>query len=140
MLPFTLVGSLPTILLFILVVSRTLGATLIENDVHTLLALSRPLHLHVPEDLSAEDDTAGFDQEFSFIHPLILAVLLSLIPNASRVKRLLRQDWAVQCRGWQRAGQVTDESHEDGIAQEKAVEVVQDFCRISLQNVGWPEC
>ena len=66
---------------------------------------------------------------------LVMATLASFLPDAAQLRRLLRQDWITSWDGWQVASSIFDTCHSDETSQEVALQTIQEFSRISLQNV-----
>ena len=62
-------------------ITQAAGAALLEGDVHTLLY---SLHLRAP-DAAARGDVSSLVHEFSFVPLLVLAMLVSLLPNVAIV-------------------------------------------------------
>ena len=91
---------------------------LLAGDVHTLLSLSRPLHLRAPSVSSGSNDINGIADEFAFVPPLVMATLVSFLPDAAQLRRLLRQDWTTSWNGWQFASSILDTCYSDEVSQE----------------------
>ena len=108
-----------------------------QDDVRILLSWSRPLQLTAPSmdcDCYVEQDSFA---RFSPIVPeLIFAMMLSLVTDKSRLWRMLSQDWVAEWRGWSRCRAVLENCYDDKDAEEVALTCIQDFGRISLQNVN----
>ena len=121
------------VLVFALCITCTAGTGLLQEDIDTLLSFSRPSQLQQPSAINMAGSGAFSADEFDFVPPLILAVLCSLVPNAARLNRVLRQDWVKEWHGWQEAAPALED---DDIAQRAALSSIQDFARISLQNVN----
>ena len=86
-----LVFARPYMLMMIIFLSMpTLtGAVLTEIDVRTLLSWSRRARLEVPHVAAQVDDAGTLSDEFAFVPELVLAILLSLLPNVLSLRCLL---------------------------------------------------
>ena len=110
------------------------GMALLDSDISTLLSWSRPMELEMPAapfnfDGNAED----LLDEFSLVPQLVFALLLSLVPQVEKLGRMLRQDWVRAWKGWV---QYLENCGDGTAAEGAALECIQDFARISLQNVA----
>ena len=124
------------LMMIILLTMPTLtSASLTEVDVRTLLSWSRCARLEVPHAAAQVDDAGILSDEFAFVPELVLAILLSLLPNVVNLRRILRQDWIEEWRGWSTTRTMLQDCEEDRHSESVALECVQDFARISLQSV-----
>ena len=87
--PFRSHFSVLMIILFTCVQMAS-GAPLFESDVDLFISLSRPLHLQAPIGNAPAHDLNVFMDEFTFLPLLVVAMLMSIVPDASRLRRLLR--------------------------------------------------
>jgi hypothetical protein len=105
------------------------------DDVSELLRFIRPLHLQVPQQLQVKDGSTDAPREYPFVPQIILNGFASMVSDESMLHRLFRQDWAEGWHGWQDANQTLGICDDDHNRMEIALEYVQQFSRISLQNV-----
>ena len=108
---------------------------LVEADVHALISMSRSSRVLSLSANAAESDMSTLMEEFPFVPLLILAILASIILDARRLRRLLHQDWVRSWNGWRNANCLLDDSADDATSETIASDIIQDFSRISLQNV-----
>ena len=108
---------------------------LVEADVHALISMSRSSRVLSLSANAAESDMSALMEEFAFVPLLVLAMLASIIPDARRLRRLLHQDWVRSWNGWRNANCLLDDSSDDATSETIASDIIQDFSRISLQNV-----
>ena len=124
------------VLLVLLRVPIVPGAALTHEDVLTLLSWSRPLQLGAPAPmLGAADYAVDLITDFPWVPGLVLALLVSLMPDSSRLRRMLSQDWACGWRGWGTSRAILDACSDVADEEATCLECIQDFARISLQNV-----
>ena len=62
-------------------------------------------------------------------------MLISITQDVPTVRRFLQQDWCTAWRGWENASRLLENCHDDSTSEEIALSTIQDFSRISLQNV-----
>ena len=118
-------------------VPRSMGGggscQLLDEDVLMCLSWSRPLELQAPTIVN-EDNFESVHDNFAFVPEMVLALLVSMGTSSQMVRRLMQQDWVSTWNGWVHFSSILDNSYDDGEVQSTALECIQSFARISLQN------